>query len=174
MHEKRSALQATIIELVAHLFEIREGQTYRIGTTKPLEGNKPDSTSGRIRVSVRPYGHVLLHRLKFYLAHGWEPELIDHKDGDYLNNSLGNLRPATVGQNNQNKVAKKGKHPRGVTLHQGRYRARVWMDGKPCDLGSYDTPEQASLRVEANLKELHGEFYREQGHTQNVDQRQRA
>jgi len=56
-----------------------------------------------IRIDRRLY---TAHRLAVLHVTGqWPSALVDHRDMDKANNRWGNLRPATKGQNGQNKVA---------------------------------------------------------------------
>jgi hypothetical protein len=44
----------------------------------------------------------LVHRVVWVIKKGFNPEFIDHIDGDRLNNQISNLREVSKGQNNQN------------------------------------------------------------------------
>lgn len=107
--------------------------------------------------------NLYYHRIKFALAKGYLPEQVDHRDTDWHNSRLGNLRAATNLENNLNKGPRKRKSglPRGVYPIKtgGRFFARIKWAGLTHYLGSYDTPDAASQIVEARLKVLHGEFY---------------
>ena len=110
---------------------------------------------------------IFLHRL---IAGQFipNPELkrcVDHIDGDILNNSVSNLRWATVTENSRNsKLHKKASSfPRGVVAHGKKFRAQISYEGKSHNLGSYDTSEEASEIYEITAEELFGEFYRPLG-----------
>lgn len=47
------------------------------------------------------------HRVAFAIYHGYWPENVDHFDGDTLNNSISNLRPATKSLNGRNRYLAK-------------------------------------------------------------------
>lgn len=158
----------SIIEFKDH-FEIRDGLTYRIGGDRPLE-HLASGSHGYINVTLSLSGRVyqvLLHRLKFYLANGWWPDRVDHRNLDRRDNRLSNLRAATHSQNMQNVSRPPGKLPRGVCFVRHAkarpYNARPHVGGKAKSLGYYATPEEASEVVERTLREVHGEFYRDQG-----------
>lgn len=99
------------------------------------------------------------HRLIWELFNGPIPEgmLIDHIDGDILNNRIENLRLATRQQNNVNSKGS-GRYAKGVVKNGKKFRARMQLMGKFIELGSYDTEEEASEAYKNKAKEIHGEF----------------
>jgi hypothetical protein len=106
------------------------------------------------------------HRIIYKLMTGEEPAaIIDHKDGNKLNNRWSNLRPATYSQSTWNagmhKDNRSGK--RGVFLHRGRWQSLIMINGAMRYLGSYATVEDASVAYETVARETRGEFYRQQG-----------
>jgi hypothetical protein len=104
------------------------------------------------------------HRLIWELFNGPIPEgmLIDHIDGDILNNRIENLRLATRQQNNVNSNGS-GRYAKGVVLsNSNKFRARIKVDGVHMDLGSYDTEEEAAEAYRVAALEVHGEFAYEQ------------
>lgn len=107
---------------------------------------------------------VLLHRLiaTAFIPNPESKKCVDHADGDKLNNSVDNLRWATVAENNRNSGAhpKKSSLPRGVYQRGKRFEAQIRCERKQHYLGSYETPEEASEMYEAKAQELFGEFYR--------------
>jgi hypothetical protein len=48
--------------------------------------------------------------------------------------------------------------PRGVTNYRGKFRAQVHINGKRIVIGSFDTPEEASVACAKKREELYGEF----------------
>ena len=66
-------------------------------------------------------------------------KVVDHIDGNRLNNSRFNLRLASFRANQANKIP-----GRGWDLKNGKYNARIYIDGQKVQLGSYDTAEEAS------------------------------
>ena len=103
------------------------------------------------------------HRLAFlYMTGAWPEHEIDHIDGDFLNNRWANLRPATPTENHRNVGLRSHNTSgfRGVTLHKGRWRARVTIDRKLVDLGYFPTPEEASQAYEMAAQQAFGDYYR--------------
>jgi hypothetical protein len=102
-----------------------------------------------------------LHRIIWKLNTGNEPkELIDHKDGNKLNNRIENLREASQSECKLNNVVRKNNQVgiKGLHIVRGKYRTTISHNGKQYNLGCFDTIEEASkVHQEASLK-YHGEF----------------
>jgi len=84
---------------------------------------------------------------------------IDHKDRIKSHNWITNLREATPQQNQQNKVGC-GTFPKGVAWRDRKnpWLARIRVEDKRINLGSYPTMEQAAQAyIDACIK-YHGEF----------------
>jgi hypothetical protein len=101
-------------------------------------------------------------KILFYLRFGIWPPMIDHINGDSLDDRPENLRPATYLENNRNrKVAKLGRDlPMGVrkTKSSGRFVARINLPHKQLTLGTFDTSEEASAAYLSARKEHYGAF----------------
>ena len=88
------------------------------------------------------------HRLAWLITHGsWPSDQIDHIDHCRENNRLSNLREVTNTCNHQNKSFRKVNTSgvTGVTLHAGKWQARIGVNGKRISLGHFDSLEEASL-----------------------------
>lgn len=113
-------------------------------------------------VSNKVSGRVVaMHRLLIDAPKGM---LVDHIDGNPLNNRKSNLRLATPAQNQYNRWISKANTSgfRGVSLHKstGRWRATIRIDGKKVELGLFASAQEASAAYESEAKKHHGEFYR--------------
>lgn len=120
---------------------------------------------GYMRTSI--LGHpVVLHRVKWAMHYGrWPNGLLDHIDGNPRNNSIHNLREASVAMNARN--AKKSKTNTsgitGVRFHKiaKKWYAQITVNGKAIHLGTFDTRDDAAAaKMAANAKygftERHG------------------
>ena len=99
---------------------------------------------------------VQAHRAAWLYVYGeWPEHHIDHINGDRGDNRIDNLRDVPNGINRQNmrKPTKLKKLSRylGVTLHQGKWLARVQHQGRCYSAGSHDTEERA-FEAYVNLK----------------------
>lgn len=99
---------------------------------------------------------LLLHRL---LLDAPLEMVVDHKDGNGLNNRRANLRLATASQNRFNQdfsLALSGQ--RGVSRNGKRWRARINQNGVEHYIGTFDTIEEAAAAYTQKAVELYGEF----------------
>lgn len=91
---------------------------------------------------------------------GWS--LVDHANGDGLDNRRSNLRPATQDQNLANKRLYRNNTSgfKGVTWHAATssWRARITVDGRKRSLGLYATPDAAARAYDSAAVEIFGEF----------------
>lgn len=89
---------------------------------------------------------VYMHRLLMGEPAGLE---VDHINADGLDNRRANLRIVTRSQNEQAKHRVRSDSTTGVRgverIHGGRYRARIWLDGKAIPLGCFRTIEEAAV-----------------------------
>jgi hypothetical protein len=105
---------------------------------------------------------VAMHRLILGLA-GTNRPIIDHKDGNGLNNQEGNLRIATYSQNNWNRRKQAGTSQyKGVCWYPryNKWLAQLRANSKRHHLGYFDTEEEAYEAYCRAAEKLHGEFAR--------------
>lgn len=141
-------------------FRLDGDTVVRLSTGKVVTGTaRPD---GSRVVGVAGFGQgklILLHRLKFFLANGWLPPIVDHRDRLKGDNDVSNLRPATKAQNAYNSEKTWGQYPRGVKRCRNKFQARAMIGGAVHHLGTFDTPEEAGRAAAAFRQKHHGEFY---------------
>lgn len=119
----------------------------------------------QVKCGVRlNYKMYYFHRVMFMMYHGYMPKYIDHIDMDVRNNSINNLREATVSQNNANKrtTAKSGyKGVSARTLKDGTVVYDVQISEENCTtkyLGTFRTLESAVAAFGVAAVARHGEF----------------
>lgn len=90
--------------------------------------------------------------------------LVDHVDGDGLNNTRANLRLATNAQNirNSRKSGSRGSQYKGVSLHNqtGRWQVHITINGKVTHVGIFADEIEAALAYDKAAKKHFGEFAR--------------
>jgi len=108
---------------------------------------------------------VPMHR---YIMGVTETEvLVDHKNGDRLDNQRRNLRKCTKAENARNRKVGRNNTTgyKGVQIVRKKnslniYRATIKHGGKLYALGDYPTKEQAAQAYKDAATRLHGDLYR--------------
>lgn len=115
------------------------------------------------RTKKLPDGTALVLYMHKEIA-GVEDGLVDHIDGDGLNNRRSNLRAATHTQNMRNRRPSKVNRTgyKGVEWDaKGKcWRARIRVDKSRIGLGSFDSKHDAARAYNEAAKRLHGDFAR--------------
>ncbi len=125
--------------------------------TNMLYALRTERASGK-RVGISIHRQIMMRVVGRPLQ---KSEIIDHIDGDGLNNRRSNLRIVTNRQNQQNRFHSLGKSPyKGINFRRrtNNYQARITVDGKRLFLGSFDTPEKAHAAYCVAAKKEFGEF----------------
>ena len=110
-----------------------------------------------------PRKTVLMHRVIMNAKKG---EIIDHIDGNPLNNTRANLRFCTHAENmrNQKKPKNNTSGYKGVHLNKNKkvkkWKAEIGYNKKLIFLGYFMTPEDAARSWDAAAKMIHGAFAR--------------
>lgn len=138
------------------------------------EYRSPNARPGMIAGYVdTQFGYRVIRIGRLYLAHRlawlhyygeWPLQFIDHINGDGFDNRIANLRDVTRQENALNSGTRKTNHSgfRGVSLYKpnGKWRARINLNGKEKSLGYFKTKELAVKAYEVAAKEVYGEFQR--------------
>lgn len=115
---------------------------------------------GYVRISVNQRLY-LAHRLAWlYMTGVWPAKQLDHRNLIKTDNRFVNLREATHADNQRHRKMHRDNTAgyKGVSFNAGRWRARIWHDGREIALGRFDTPEEAAAAYAAAAVRLHGDF----------------
>jgi hypothetical protein len=90
--------------------------------------------------------------------------VVDHINGNGLDNRMVNLRVCTAAQNSRNRKPRKGSLSgyRGVSFYKNyqKWVAQIMYDGVKYYLGYFSDPKEAALAYDAKARELHGDYAR--------------
>ena len=98
---------------------------------------------------------ILMHR---FLMRAKPGEIVDHIDGDPLNNQRANLRIVSYAQNSQNRKASGAVGFLGVEYRalKNKFFASIRKDGKFYSLGYFESPLDAAQAYDNKALELYG------------------
>lgn len=88
--------------------------------------------------------------------------LVDHRNGNTLDNTRGNLRVCTKSQNMMNRKVNDGVKFKGVRLIKGKgyYQVRIQYNNKPMTIGHFYSDIAGANAYNHYAKIYHGEFAR--------------
>ena len=162
------ALESTLLtsDLLHTLFEERDGELYRKVTRG---GSKAGSRAGHVgnrgyRIVVVNGRQYMEHRL-IWIMHGNDPvQMLDHIDGNQLNNRIENLRPATNSQNQMNMRLPKDNTSgiKGVSWNkrEQRWIGQVMLNQKSYRTKFFKDKEECGRAVAELREKLHKDFAR--------------
>jgi len=116
-----------------------------------------------VRHSSRKDGPRKTIRMHRFIMNAADGTIVDHVDGDRLNNQRENLRICTWQENCHNVLncrSNKTSRYKGVCWHKRdeRWRAQIKIDGKVLHLGRFDTEVEAACAYDSAARTYHGEF----------------
>lgn len=93
---------------------------------------------------------------------GSDFKVIDHEDGNGLNNQKSNLRGCTHQQNQMNKRISRGSKTgfKGVFIRGDKYVAKCTINRRSIHLGTFETTQEASRAYNNFISSRFGEFAR--------------
>jgi len=154
------------METLNSLFEFKDGVLYnKPDRSYPAKAGQPVGyeIAGYQFVDIKRQKYAV-HRIAFYMHHGWVPDQIDHINGNGLDNRIDNLRPATDAQNAYNRATSKTNTSghKGIVEYKGKkassWIAQIWYGGKYKHLGSFSSKELAVDFLELARDLTHGEY----------------
>ena len=117
---------------------------------------------GERKLSLGSHGYAQMWDGQVSLVHRWvmgakprDGKIVDHINGNKLDNRRSNLRIVDASGSSQNVSGRGRSRFRGVyPTRSGRWQARVKFQGMVHYLGNYATEEEAAAVAEAKRREL--------------------
>lgn len=152
-------------EILNFLFDYKDGELYwkfSLSSKSPkgcIAGSIKNDKYRRIAINKKPY---LAHRLIFMMFHGYMPKIVDHIDGNRINNRIENLREATHSQNQWNAGKNKNNTSgyKNVTWNtrKSKWLVNIRTHKKDIHIGYFDDIELADLVAQEARDKYHGQF----------------
>lgn len=125
--------------------------------------------AGSIQNGLKKYHAIQIDGVKYkrsrlaflYMMGRWPSDCIDHINGNSLDDRWDNLREATITQNawNHKSRKKQSELPMGVRINaNGKYSARIGVNKKQIQLGTFDTLTKAHQAYLAAREKYFGQF----------------
>ena len=149
MSSVRARISGGFVVLDADDVHILRSKKWRVAK----DGNRQYAVAGG---GVRG-SKVYLHRV---IAASLPGLIVDHVNGDGLDNRRKNLRICSTAQNSRNSANYRGRALKGITARNGGYRAQIMVDRKRHVLGKFSTAEEAARAYDAAAALHFGEFAR--------------
>lgn len=118
-------------------------------------------TKGHLTICIEGTSYQSNRLAWLYMTDEWPSGVVDHQDGDGLNDRWGNLRDVTNQVNVQNQ-RQAARHNRSTGLlgasfyaRIGKFIAQIQADGKRHFIGYFDTAEQAHEAYVVAKRRLH-------------------
>ena len=120
--------------------------------------------NGYLRLSLKQKFYTG-HRIAWAIHYGrWPQDVIDHIDGDGMNNRIANLRECTQAENMRSRGPNRDNRSgvRGVhwSKSHGMWCARLTVAGKVHRFGRYKTIEEAAAVIREKSPNVLGDFCR--------------
>jgi hypothetical protein len=148
-----------VIEIKGYPIEVDDEDAWRVLAHSWWVSSSPQTDGHIICFSAKIDGKIIkLHR---FITGDPAGLVVDHRDGNRLNNRKANLRVCTVKENNMNLgLTRRNKSGyRGVSFSKqaGKYRATISLDKRQLHLGYFERADLAAAAYEEAAEVFYGD-----------------
>lgn len=146
------------------LFDYKDGKLIRkVNAGRGIQGSAAGSVNGRGYCQTTIHQKIyFVHRLIWLLHYQKMPFMLDHINGDRLDNRIENLREVTSSENSQNRSisSRNTSGIKGVSwfAQSCKWKATIMVNGVHNYLGLYVDIRDAEKAVCAYREKIHGEY----------------
>ncbi len=132
--------------------------TWREGRRRPHQIATIERPGGYLGIKLG-YRIIAAHRLAwFHFYSEWPDQVIDHIDGNPMNNRIQNLRDVSRsvnGQNQRKATAQSQTGLLGCHPHRTKFAAQIKVGGRQRHIGLFHSPEEAHAAYLTAKRRLH-------------------
>jgi len=123
--------------------------------------HKDGNTFYAVRV-VNAGGRRVKLRMHREITQAKKGKVVDHKDGDGLNNQKANLRECETAENTKNRIGNvnSASKYKGVQKSDKKWRVTIFLNGNRFHLGVFSDEIKAAIAYNEAAIKYHGEFAR--------------
>lgn len=146
------------------IFSYKDGRLFWAnGQRAPLEagaivtGSRSRQKYRKVQLRGKSY---FVHHIVWWMFNGSRPKIIDHIDGNGLNNKIENLREVTHAVNAKNRPKQRNTRSGRLGVHKlpsGKYKASIKIGGTSRHIGVFD--DQISASEARRLAEIELGFH---------------
>jgi hypothetical protein len=109
----------------------------------------------------KPDGSLKRVSMHHFLCPLEKGKVVDHRNGNTLDNRRSNLLNVTRTESNRNRRAHKGTSKfKGVCLYYKAWKATIYMDKRPINLGTFRNEKDAAKAYDGAARKYFGKFAR--------------
>ncbi len=146
-------------ELMGNIWSFKRYEDGRVLKSCIIARDKKTKIPETVVVGLWKNGKQYTRAVSRLIMNVTDPKIeVDHKDRNIWHNERSNLRIATRSQQRYNTAPHSKTGFKGVRVNGSGFRARIWLNGKNKNLGTYSNIFEAAAIWNIETSKHHGEF----------------